>query len=360
MKKISLLFIALLFLGSIQAQDAPKRVLFIGNSYTEVNNLPQLVGRVCESAGRRIDYSANTPGGCTFSQHCNNQSMTMIQEGNWDFVVLQEQSQYPSFPIGQVQNECFPYAQQLVEAVYQYNPDGEPMFYMTWGRENGDSYNAQFYPPLATYEGMDSLLYERYMYMARTFDASVCPVGRVWRHIRTNHPEIGLYSGDGSHPSAAGSYAAACAFYTMIFRSNPLEVRFSYDLEEHVAETIRQTVKTVVFDTLSFWLRQTPGDTTSTDTTTIDTTTTDTNSHVGIARPGAFALQASPNPARQHTVVTLQGAAAPMQAVLFDIKGRKLRTILLAEGSNDIRLEDLPRGIYTLAVNGRTLKIVKQ
>jgi len=33
----------------------------------------------------------------------------------------------------------------------------------------------------------------------------VAPVGRVWRHIRENYPQIQLYSGDGSHPSYIGS-----------------------------------------------------------------------------------------------------------------------------------------------------------
>jgi len=44
-------------------------------------------------------------------------------------------------------------------------------------------------------------------------DGIVSPVAKVWRYIREYYPEIELYSGDGSHPSYAGSYAAACTFY---------------------------------------------------------------------------------------------------------------------------------------------------
>ena len=235
MKRLLLFQLCLTCVLALSAQDAPKRVLFIGNSYTEVNNLPQLVQRVAESVGDVVEYQSNTPGGCTFSQHCNNGSMELIRQGGWDVVVLQEQSQLPSFPQSQVEADVFPYAQQLVSAVYASNPEGEAMFYMTWGRKEGDAPNAAYFPVLGTYEGMDSMLYERYMYMARTYDASVCPVGRVWRYLRANNPEIELYQLDNSHPSQAGSYAAACAFYTMIFHKSPLRIAFDSDLETSVA-----------------------------------------------------------------------------------------------------------------------------
>ena len=206
------------------AQEGAK-VLFIGNSYTEVNNLPLMTTEVARSMGFEMTYSSNTPGGCNFNQHCNNQSMTLIRQGGWDYVVLQEQSQYPSFPQPQVEAEVFPYAAQLVEAVYAASPCAEPMFYMTWGRRDGDAYNAQFFSVLGTYEGMDSMLYERYVYMAEANDASVCPVGRVWRRLREDHAEIELYQSDGSHPSTAGTYAAACAFAVMFFHGNPESIQ---------------------------------------------------------------------------------------------------------------------------------------
>jgi hypothetical protein len=172
--------------------------------------------------------------------------------------VLQEQSQYPSFPDFQVQSEVFPYAERLVDSIYAHGWCTEPMFYMTWGRKNGDQQNAQFFPPLATYEGMDSLLYERYMQMGADNDASVCPVGRVWRFLRTHHREIELYQADGSHPSVAGSYAAACAFYTMLFHGDPDSISFDAGLPRDVAEIIRGAVRTVVYDSLPTWKRLLP------------------------------------------------------------------------------------------------------
>ncbi len=234
-------------------------VLFVGNSYIYTNNLPQMTANVANSAGYRMTWQSNAPGGCTFMQHCANQSMTMIRNGGWDFVVLQEQSQYPSFPQWQVEAEVFPYAARLVDSVYAANPCAEPMFYMTWGRRDGDAGNAGEFPVLGTYEGMDSMLYERYMQMAVDNDASVCPVGRVWRYLRTNHPSIELYQSDGSHPSVAGTYAAACSFAVMFFDLDPLTVIYCpTSLSQQDAETIRQAVYTVVYSQLARWRRPAP------------------------------------------------------------------------------------------------------
>lgn len=246
-----------LYSGNSFSQDS-MRVLFIGNSYTEVNNLPQMVANVAQSMGDEVVYNSNTPGGCTFMQHCANQSMSLIRQGGWDVVVLQEQSQYPSFPQAQVEAEVFPYVQRLVDSVYAHSPCAEPMFYMTWGRKNGDAANAVYFPVLGTYEGMDSMLCERYTYMAHTYDAALCPVGRVWRYLRQHYDDLELYQSDGSHPSVAGTYAAACAFYVMIFHRDPLLIHYAGGLDDNTAQVIRSAVRAVVFERISDWTRPEP------------------------------------------------------------------------------------------------------
>lgn len=233
-------------------------VLFIGNSYTDVNNLPALIQQMGYSTGDTMTYQSNLPGGCTFSQHCTNNSMTLIRQGGWDAVVLQEQSQAPSFPDFQVESECLPYAKRLVDSIYANNPCAEPVFYMTWGRKNGDQDNARFFPPLGTYNGMDSLLALRYIMMKDSNDASVSPVGKVWHYIRDSFPSIELYQSDNSHPSMAGSYAAACSFYTVLFGKDPTGITYTSSLDAATATTIRQVAKKVVYDSLSKWLRPLP------------------------------------------------------------------------------------------------------
>lgn len=237
-----------------QKSSSNKRVLFIGNSYTYVNDLPQMVSDVSTSAGDTITYSSSAPGGATFNNHTQNATTTaLILQGGWDDVILQEQSQLPSFPIEQVATESFPYARILDSLINEYNPCGETVFYMTWGRKNGDAANCASYPPICTYLGMDSLLQLRYTMMAADNHAILSPVGALWRYLRTNNPTLELYSSDESHPSIAGTYAAACSFYTTIFRKDPILITFNSSLNASDAEIIRNAAKIIVYDSLQHW-----------------------------------------------------------------------------------------------------------
>ena len=342
MKKTVSLIALVLCVTMLMAQGERKRVLFIGNSYTDVNNLPQLVQRVAESAGDVLEYQSNTPGGCTFAQHCTNRSMSLIQQGGWDVVVLQEQSQLPAFPIEMVEEMVYPFAERLVDSIYAFNPEGEAMFYMTWGRKNGDTEYGSMYPMMSTYEGMDSLLYARYMYMAEANDASVCPVGRVWHYLRDNHSEIELYMPDGSHPSMAGSYAAACSFYTMMFGRDPDNITYDAGLSPKAAHLIRSAVHDVVYDSLWKWQRPEPN-------------------ALPIGKQD-FEICVSPNPT--HGEVTLhlpEGMKA--EIFLFSVDDR----ILLhktTQSASHFSLEGMPPGIFFLKVithQGIVVKrIVKQ
>lgn len=247
------LFTSILVLLCLFAQGQTKRVLFLGNSFTYINDLPEIIYEVANSMGDTLDYDSNTPGGYTFQEHSkNNESLSKIMEGNWDFVVLQG-SQLPSFPINQVEVEVFPYAHYLDSIINIYNSCGETMFYMTWGKKNGDASNCIVWPPVCTYEGMDDLIQERYMMMAVSNKAVVSPVGAVWRYIREHYPSIELYVEDEMHPSKAGSYAAACCFYTAIFRNDPSLIPYDYTLSPQVAGQIKTAVKRVMYDSLLSW-----------------------------------------------------------------------------------------------------------
>lgn len=230
------------------------RALFLGNSYTAANNLPQMIADAALSCGDTLFFDSNTPGGYTFQGHSTNQSsLNKIAAGNWDYVVLQEQSQLPSFPLPQVMSQVYPYAGQLNQYIKQHNACAETVFFMTWGRKNGDASNCATWPPVCTYEGMDSLLRQRYMMLADSNNAIVSPVGAVWRYIRKFHPDIELYEADESHPSIAGSYAAACTFYAVMFKEDPMMITWNSILSSSDAAIIRQAAADVAYDSLSHW-----------------------------------------------------------------------------------------------------------
>jgi hypothetical protein len=251
-------FILLSIAGMTHAQNKKARVLFIGNSYTQVNDLPKLVADMAASTGDTLEYDISAPGGASFNHHyvTNTVTKAKIQAGGWDYVVLQEQSLEPARAPAYFDFWVYNFAKYLVDDVRLYNPCAQVIFYMTWGRKNG-------FPPFCpqpftwrhycTYHTMDSVIRARYMLMADSNQATVSPVGAVWRYIRANHPGIELYDADESHPSSAGSYAGACSFYTAIFKKPADSINYNFSLPTAEAATIRMVASKVVYDSLAFW-----------------------------------------------------------------------------------------------------------
>lgn len=239
----------LVFESSLNAQLA-RKVLFLGNSYTGVNNLPQLVHDVALSASDTLVFDSYIPGGYQLISHSiDNTSQNKIMAGGWNYVVLQGQSQEAI-----TNNSGFSSGgYQLNNLISQYNPCAVTMLYMTWGRKNGDTSNCANFPVMCTYEGMDSTIRNNYLKLAKNLYAEVSPVSVVWNYLRQNFPSINLYQADESHPSAEGSYAAACCFYTTIFKRDPTLITFDFGLNATVASNIRDAVKAKVFDHLNLW-----------------------------------------------------------------------------------------------------------
>jgi PKD repeat protein len=251
MKKILL---ALFIIGTSNLKAQPKKILFVGNSYIYVNNLPLVLYNLALSNGDTIIYDSSAPGGYTLLQHTTNATtLSKINAQNWDYVVLQEQSQKPSFPPSQVQSETYPYATQLNDLILANDSCTETVFYMTWGRKYGDASNCAFYPPLCTFEGMQARLRQSYLEMADDNQAIASPVGEAFKYSRMADSTINLYSSDNSHPSVAGTYLAACTFYATIFETSPVGLSYTGGLNTAQAAFLQQIAYQTVFDSLSVW-----------------------------------------------------------------------------------------------------------
>lgn len=169
--------------------------------------------------------------------------------GGWDYVVIQGQSQEPITLPGQFNTNGL----ALHHKIKQYNPCAVTVAYMTWGMKNGDASNCATFPVMCTYQQMDSALKRSYLNLSSTINGEVAPVSVVWNYLRQNHPGIELYQADGSHPSAAGSYAAACCFYATLFKKDPTLISFNFGLNPAQATIIKNAVKAMVFDSLHLW-----------------------------------------------------------------------------------------------------------
>jgi PKD repeat protein len=100
---------------------------------------------------------------------------------------------------------------------------------------------------------MNVRLRNAYVRIADSTQSSVAPVGIAWKYVRDNYPTINLYQGDGSHPSAEGTYLAACTFYASVFRKSPVGASYLFGLDPTVAANLQNAAALSVLDSLNTW-----------------------------------------------------------------------------------------------------------
>ncbi len=240
MKAFLTTLIALTFCFCLNAQDI--RVLFVGNSYTYVNDLPNLLTSLAETNKKTIKTTSFTTGGARFMTHWQNEDLKQeIQKGNYDIMVLQGQSQEVAFPPNQFYQEVYPYAKKLDSLFKEYKPEGRVIYFMTWGYRYGDKQNCQFYSPFCSYETMSKELCKNYSTMASDFQSEVSPIGTAWLYLyNQDTASFDLHSQDYSHPNTKGSYFAACVLYTTIFQKE-ISSTYYFSLSEEEATKLQQT-----------------------------------------------------------------------------------------------------------------------
>ncbi|MEN9987318.1 MAG: hypothetical protein RLZZ585_357 [Bacteroidota bacterium] len=248
MKIIASILIA--FVAQLSWTQDSISVLFIGNSYLSVNNLPQMAQDLTESLGDQMLMDNKMNGGFTFQSHAfDATTYDKIHSKPWDFVVLQGQSQEPSFPFEQVNQQTLPYAQQISDSVYASNQCSQVNYYMTWGRQVGDPQ----WDSINTFDKMNTRLRNAYLRIADSTNASVSPVGVAWKYVRDNYPSINLYAGDGSHPSLEGSYLAACTFYSSLFQKSCVGASYTTGLNPQTCAILQLVASSIVLDSIPTW-----------------------------------------------------------------------------------------------------------
>lgn len=250
---LSALLICLFVAINVFGQET-KRILFIGNSYTFVNNLPEVFTDVAISQNKKVECESVAQGGAMFQTHTTNtNAVPKIQEGNWDFIVLQGQSQEVAFPDGQFMAQVYPYAKQLDSIAKKYNPKVRVIFFDTWGYRYGDEMNCQYYDAFCTFESMSKRLLDNYKLMAKNFKSDVSPVGAAWLNSWQADSNIVLHSSDNSHPNINGTYLAACCFYEIIFKEKISNASYPSSIPQNIAEYLQDIASKTTFDKLDSW-----------------------------------------------------------------------------------------------------------
>lgn len=225
--------------------DEPLAVLFIGNSYTHYFDMPSLLEGMAESAGCRVEAEMVAPGGSRLDQHVRSgQTLSTIGSRAWDIVVLQNFSQLPSQRPEIVRKKTFPSVRGLVQAIRKNNASTKIVYYVTWGRRDGDKTYCDDYPMVCSFEGHSAALRQGYSMYSQEFGGRLADVGGAFSRINSDRnavfPRRKLYDSDGSHPSLRGSYLAASVFFATFFNASPQGLAYPEGLSERDARYIQR------------------------------------------------------------------------------------------------------------------------
>ena len=182
------------------------QVLFIGNSFTARNDVPGLIARLAEARSKRLEHRLISAGGASLRMHWNRgDAQKEIERTRYDWVVLQEQSTLP------VKN-----AARMKENVRLFDEairaSGARMaLYLTWARTSAPASQAA--------------ITDAYTSIGDELGATVVPAGVAWEKVLAMPKHPVLHDKDGSHPTLAGSYLAACVFLAVLFGENPVGIR---------------------------------------------------------------------------------------------------------------------------------------
>jgi hypothetical protein len=223
-----------------------QRILFIGNSYTYVNDLPAMFARLAWSGGHAVQTGMQAQGGWTLAQHqVDAATLQAIAGTPWDFVILQEQSEIPAMPAART-GSMYPAATALVEIIRARG--SQPLLLMTWAHRDGLSSAG-----LADYASMQSQIEDGYLELANALDVGVVPAGVAWGRLREEHPDLDVWQSDGSHPSETGTYLAACVLYVSLYRESPLGLMRPLSITEENARIIQTLAEQTVLSRPTQW-----------------------------------------------------------------------------------------------------------
>lgn len=240
---VVLLAVVLAAAGCGSGDDATA-VLFIGNSQTDANDLPGMFEAFAESGGFPVDVAASARGDARLRDHDHpGRSKTMLRQGGWDYMVLQEASPVAANGAHRA-TAMSPAVTNLAREARLYGT--EPVLMLPWAWDDGDR-SAGF----ASYRTMQTAVTEGSRLVAEDVGLAIAPVGEAWALARD--AGAALYQPDGHHPDVAGTYLAAAVIYATLFEADPREVTDDAGLPAELAERLRHHAAVVAHDHRAEW-----------------------------------------------------------------------------------------------------------
>lgn len=212
------------------AQQAPIRILFVGNSLTFWNDglyvhLERLAASGSPPAAVTTGRSV-VPGAFLKSLWARSGARQAIAAGPYDVVVLQED--LPETNVEDFREHARLFVAEVRKA------GARPVLLMAWAYERLG---------WITMDGIASA----HRAAAAELGADVAPVGLAWQRASELRPDLNLYAPDREHPSIHGTYLATAVVYATICDRSPSG--FSY-APAAIAPNDAQFLQNVAWETV--------------------------------------------------------------------------------------------------------------
>ena len=194
------------------------RVLFIGNSLTYANDLPEMVRGMTVAAGLpAVEVESVAFPDFNLDDHrAQGDAVRAIASKSWTLVVLQQGPSSLEENRAQLRASVATYAAEIRKA------GGRPALYMVW-------------PSLENAWTFDRAV-ESYRLAADDVDGVLFPVGEAFRVARAKDAAAPLYDGDGYHPTVTGSYLAALVMVARMHDKSPVGLPRHFSVNGRVVE----------------------------------------------------------------------------------------------------------------------------
>ena len=193
-------------------------VLFVGNSLTYANDLPDKVASLARSVGVEMKVTTIAYPDHSLGDHwTRGDAPKAIRTGRFDVVVLQQGPSASTESRGILRED----ARRFSALIREYG--GRPALYMVWpSRQRA-----------ADWDGVIA----SYAAAAQDADALLLPVGDAWRRALRADPPPALYGRDGFHPSPLGTDLASLVIAAVLTQRPPSSFRVALTIQSsrHVA-----------------------------------------------------------------------------------------------------------------------------
>lgn len=297
---------------STSAQDDPVEILFLGSSYFNRYDMPTMFANLAANAGKDLYYDQYIPSGLYLANHANSSiTEALINERDWDFVILQGVGSITAYPDYYTGHPVYPALVTLQNIISANCPETIMVFCMPWAYEDGMTWVPGW---TDTFADMQLHIYNNTLGYLDNLEFTISPVGWSWLTVleEMDYPLHYLHQSDWNHPSRMGSYLMACTIYTTVFQESSESNPYWGEIDEETAVYFQSVAATTVLDSLVLWNIM--------------------PSEIGNGQPGLpdqIKLYPNyPNPFNPGTTIEYElPESSELSLHVFDIRGARIRTL---------------------------------